>query len=667
MYVCVNNCEFRLGMKSLSQTEELFESILHSSPDCILVCDVAGTIELASNACSDMFMLQNSGEMIGTNVFDYISEEDKIRAKENLLILHTQKIGTIRYKASKSNGDELYLDVNTDCIRNKAGIPLKYILIARDVTEHVKANVELNKLLQAVTQSPSSVMITDIYGRIEYVNPSFIEYTGYTSEEVIGLNPRFLNSGKNNPQIYEEMWDTITDGRVWKGEWINKKKNGQFYWEQQTISPIFDSLGEITNYLAIKQDVTEMKRNEQEINDLNSSLEMKIIDRTEKLRKAEQAAILANQAKSEFLSRMSHELRTPMNSILGYSQLLELSNLDEKQRKSVSNILNGGRHLLDLINEVLDISRIESGRLSYSIEPTDVEPLIKEVYGVIQPLTLPRDIQIQYYVDSSILKVKTDKQRLKQILINLANNAVKYNKVEGGVKIEVIPSPLNDNVEKKARFKVSDTGVGIAEENIERIFTPFDRIGVEQSGIEGSGLGLTVVKKLVEVLGGEIHVMSKLGVGSEFWFDLPLAGEQDGVSRLNQIQVKEEQITEKSGTVLYIEDNPSNVILVENILEMYLPMVMMETFISAAESFEYLGGSKPDLILLDLNLPDMHGSEVLKKLKSNPSTKAIPVIVISADIMYPDINGLIEAGAELFISKPFDVKLLLEKINLYIH
>lgn len=537
--------------------------------------------------------------------------------------------------------------------------------IIHDVTDRVRAEEENKKLSLTIEQSPSAVMITDTDGIIEYVNPSFVEYTGYSKEEAVGQNPRFLKSDLNDPSIYEDMWKTIKSGKVWKGEWINKKKNQETYWENQSIFPIFDLAGEIKQFVAIKLDITEKKLIEKEIFELNASLEKKVELRTNELNLAIDRANQANEAKSEFLSRMSHELRTPMNSVLGYAQLLDMGELNEYQRKCVKTILQGGKHLLDLINEVLDISRIESGNISLNLEPVHVCSLISEVISVIQPLTIPQNIELIFEsCRNQGYLIHSDKHRVKQILINLLNNAIKYNKANGKVQLEILPSPDALNF---LRFKVSDTGKGISKENLERIFQPFDRVGIDENSIEGTGLGLTVVKKLTEALGGTVGVESILGTGSTFYIDLPIEItanlKKDPDPQTKDVINKGEE----KGCVLYIEDNVSNVDLLDNLLLTFLPNIELHSYVSGKNIFKYVEKHRPFLILLDLNLPEMHGSEVLKLLKDNPDTKNIPVVIISADVLYTGMDDLIRAGAQKTISKPFDVKDLLNIIQSKMH
>lgn len=386
------------------------------------------------------------------------------------------------------------------------------------------------------------------------------------------------------------------------------------------------------------------------------------------LMNARNEAEKANMAKSEFLSRMSHELRTPMNSILGFAQLLEMGELNVGQKKGVNHILKSGRHLLDLINEVLDISRIESGRLSLSLEPVLLGSVIPEMIDIIKPQANERQISIEFEnSEANHLYVKSDRQRLKQVLLNLLNNAVKYNKQNGKVcvKCELIAEP-NVN-EQMVRISISDTGKGISEEDIPKLFMPFERIGAEKTNTEGTGLGLSVVKKLMEAMTGQVGIDSQLGEGSTFWIELPNIDSQMQVAiKSGKLNLFGGLAANKRGTVLYIEDNASNIELIEQILTNQRSNIRLITTMQGGQAVKLGIEYSPDLILLDLNLPDMHGSKVLQFLQEEERTKNIPVVVISADAMPQQLEKLRKAGARHYLTKPLDVSEFLKVIDEYI-
>jgi PAS domain S-box-containing protein len=397
----------------------------------------------------------------------------------------------------------------------------------------------------------------------------------------------------------------------------------------------------------------------EKINEINASLEIKVEERTEQLEMAKLEAEEANHAKSEFLSRMSHELRTPMNSILGFAQLMSMGELDQKQKKGVSRIMQSGKHLLDLINEVLDLSRIEAGKLTLSLEPILLSALVAESLDIVQSLADAKAIKLIHENESSEeLFAKADRQKLKQVLLNLINNAVKYNRDAGTVKVSY------ERKQDKIRISIADTGIGIAEHDLPKLFNPFQRIGHEISEIEGTGLGLTVAKKLTEAMNGIMGVESEKGVGSTFWIEFPRADSQAAsYKQSHEIKSVIKTPSEVAGTLLYIEDNVSNIELVEQILTEFRREIRLISEMYGKKALQLANEYKPDLILLDLDLPDIHGSEVLKLLQQDKNTKSIPVVVLSADAMSHQIDKLLKSGAKNYLTKPIDVKEFLSVVD----
>ena len=371
----------------------------------------------------------------------------------------------------------------------------------------------------------------------------------------------------------------------------------------------------------------------------------------------------ASKAKSEFLSRMSHELRTPLNAILGFGQLLERQKPTEVQRKRVGYILSAGKHLLDLINEVLDISRIEAGRMQLSLEPVCVADALEETLDLMRPLATERSIQLSASADIDAgVHVLADRQRFKQVLVNLLNNAVKYTPFFGGVAVSY-HVPGNE----KVRVLVSDTGPGIPAEKLARLFTPFERLGAEQSAIEGTGLGLALSQRLMDAMGGSIGVESAVGKGSTFWIELPLAKSplerfpRDGAAN----GARQPSSEPASRSILYIEDNLSNLALIEQMLA-ERPGTALLTSMQGKVGLDLARQHTPDLILLDLHLPDLPGWDVLSQLKADSTTRHIPVVVISADATKRQMNRLMSAGAAHYLTKPLDVNKffqVLDEIN----
>jgi signal transduction histidine kinase len=400
---------------------------------------------------------------------------------------------------------------------------------------------------------------------------------------------------------------------------------------------------------------------------------------------------------------MSHELRTPMNSVLGFGQLLEMDDLNAEQQQSVEQILKSGRHLLGLINEVLDLARIEAEQMSLSLEPVQLSLVLQDACDLVQPLAAKRNVQIDsgwfHTCDHTVL---ADQQRLKQVLINLLSNAIKYNREGGSVtltcshsirlqeseepeiedrrqaargrrqedkKIEaagnaLLSSPSGEDVVSVLRLEVSDTGPGIAPENLKKLFVAFERLGAEHTETEGTGIGLALCRRLMEIMGGSIGVQTILGEGSTFWIEIPI-GESPDLEAQDQTMdstTDSADTPRATHTILYIEDNLSNLRLVERILIRH-PHLKLLAAMQGGLGLELARQHLPDLILLDLHLPDIGGDEVLQQLRAIAETRDIPVIIISADATPRQIERLLLAGAANYLTKPLDIKRFLQTLE----
>ncbi len=626
--------------KKLRESEERYESLVQTSIDGYWVADTEGHILEVNDAYCLMTGYPRE-KILTMRIRDLEAVETPEITRE-----HIEKIiasgGFDRFESKHRCVDGKIIDVTISIIY----LPSQniFLIFVNNITELKQKEEQLNIQSTALNAAANAVVITNNSGKIEWVNLAFTKLTGYTLEEVTGENPHTIKSGKHDAAFYKDLWNTILAGKVWQGEMINKRKDGGEYTEEMTITPLLDNNGDIIRFIAIKQDITERKKFEEEL----------IIAKAE----AEQA----NLAKSEFLSRMSHELRTPMNSILGYAQLMDMGELKPAHKKGVDHILKSGKHLLDLINEVLDISKIEAGHISLSLEPIAICSLVREIMDVVSPMAAGEQITLET-VTLDKLFVKADRQRLKQVLLNLVNNAIKYNRQNGFVKINCELTEAAEKQNPTVRISISDSGGGISPEDMIKLFNPFERIGAEKTETEGTGLGLAVAKKLIEAMHGTIGVESELGKGSTFWIELPQTECQiDRLERLDQIKPELEK-AEVSGTILYIEDNVSNIQLVEQILEAHRPGIRLITEMYGKNAVKLATDFAPDLILLDLDLPDIHGSEVLKLLQAGPKTDAIPVVILSADAMNTQIEKLMQAGARNYLTKPLDILEFLRMVD----
>ncbi|MBV9617896.1 MAG: PAS domain-containing protein [Verrucomicrobia bacterium] len=539
----------------------------------------------------------------------------------------------VEYRAVRPDGEVRFIRSQGDVVRNESGKPVRMFGTAQDITEQKRAEQALRDAEQkyrAIFENAIEGMFQSTpNGKFLSVNPALARMFGFESPEelIVGVND-IQQSLYVDPQRRDEFKKLIeTQGSVELFEYEIFRKDKTRRWLCENSRAVRDRNGEVCYYEGTVEDVTERRRVEE-------------VER-------------ANKAKSEFLSRVSHELRTPLNAILGFGQLLERQEPTEKQRPRLRHIINAGQHLLGLINEVLDISRIETGKLQVSLEPVSINDALAEAIDLMRPLASQRKVELSADVDlDASVHVMADRQRLKQVLLNLLANGVKYIPQGGSVSVSCL-----DGVSENLRVSISDTGPGIPAEKISRLFIPFERLGAEHSNVEGTGLGLALSRRLMEAMRGSIGVDSVVGKGTTFWVELPRTKspiEQAVSQSRNSETTRLARPAARKCKLLYIEDNLSNLALIEQMLE-ERPEIELMPAIKGKLGLELAEQYSPDLILLDLHLPDIAGWEVLAQLKAQPKTSSIPVIVISADATKPQINRLIQAGASTYLTKPLDV------------
>lgn len=510
----------------------------------------------------------------------------------------------------------------------------------RDIySQYSRRNEHFRLLVDAVKDY--AILTLDPNGVVTTWNAGAERLKGYTSEEIIGQHfsvfypEEDVRAGKLERELAEARRLGSFEDESWR-----VRKDGSQFWANVVITALYDEQGNLYGYGKVTRDMSERRKFELE------------------LESARERAIAADRAKDEFLSSMSHELRTPLNAVLGFSQLLAIENLTADQHDSVAHIIKAGQHLLDLITEILDLSRISSGRMSLSPEPVGVTDLIADAVAMVGPLAAGRGVQLSGE-QANGLHVLADRQRVKQVLLNLLSNAIKYNYANGRVAVT-----WSKGAPGRLLINVTDTGAGIPEAMMPRLFKPFDRLGAETGDIQGTGLGLALSSALVRAMGGELTVKSTLGEGSTFTVDLPLTEPQ--LDRLERAtRDAERQVigaSVRAVELLYVEDNLSNLRLVERILarrEGISLVPAMQGSIGLDLAVEH----RPALILLDLHLPDLSGEDVLRQLKGHPVTADIPVIIMSADATPNRIARLKDAGAADYITKPIDVSLFLAMID----
>jgi PAS domain S-box-containing protein len=478
---------------------------------------------------------------------------------------------------------------------------------------------------------------------VSYVSPASSPVFGYQPEEMVGrpyswgIHPDDRDAVRDALAAFMAgSLDTVTH------EYRARRRDGTYVWVESRMRRLSGpEAGAQGEFQSATRDISERK------------------DADAETKRAREEAERANRAKSEFVSRMSHELRTPLNAIIGFGQVLDLQSLSVRQHEEVEHILKAGRHLLELINDVLDISRIEAGRLKLVSEPVLVAETIREALALVAPIAAQRNVDVS--ADMRIgddRHVQADRRLLAQVLLNLLSNAIKYNR-EGG-RVHVSFSAAESG---RIRILVVDTGTGIEPELLTRLFEPFDRLGAEYTDIQGSGLGLTLSKTLVEAMGGSIAVQSTLGSGSTFTVELEGAEAPDLAALVSSLitppSVTDAELGLDHLRILYIEDNLANLTLVERILDRQAWVDLIPAM-QGRLGLELARDHQPDLIVLDVHLPDLPGLEVLRRLKAQEDTHDIPVVVLSADASVEQIKALRDAGACDYLTKPLDVRRFLQ-------
>lgn len=517
------------------------------------------------------------------------------------------------------------------------------VITHKDITQRKLAQEQIKLLSSVFTFANEGIVITDKNATILEVNEAFTRISGYTREDALQQNSRLRSSGLHPLAFYQTLWRELLDQDFWTGEIWNKRKNGEVYAEFLTIKAIKDDHGLTSHYMAIFRDISAEK---------NIAIELELKNTALTLSTAE--ANKANQAKSEFLSSMSHELRTPMNAILGFAQLLESgpTELTLTQKRCTDQILSGGWYLLDLINEILDLAHLESGKLKLSLDPVSLKEVILECVSMVEELAHKKGIRLHVHDIEMPLVVLGDRTRLKQVLINLITNAIKYNTPKGSVTI-ICTHHENDLI----GIRILDTGDGLSPSQMAHLFEPFNRLGQEQSDMEGTGIGLVMSQRLVELMGGTMQVESTLGQGSEF--SIKLAQAVQTPDKLLYLDSSFQLIKSPSAilalqSLLYVEDNLANLLLVEMLMERR-PEIKFMTAMNAIDGIRLAREHKPSVILMDINLPGISGIKALELLRGELTTAHIPVIALSANCMPTDIERGLQAGFFSYLTKPINV------------
>src|SRR5579872_363374 len=594
-----------------------------------------------------------------------VMAEDRDRVRRELYRVAAEGgVFQVEYRVVLTGGEIRCMSIKAQSYSMGAGKPQRLLGILADITAAKFAAQEIDRqaqeliasrealqqqtrILQSILDSMGDgVVVTDTDGKIVLLNPAarqalgdqafagnarqWSQHYGLFLPDMVTLYP-----AEQLPVLCAIRGESVDGAEIF----VRPAGSMEGKWVSITARPLRQEDGAVRGGVVVIRDITASRHV------------------AEALKIAKQEAEDANHAKSEFLSRMSHELRTPLNSILGFAQILELGELTELQMSNVAYILKGGYHLLELINEILDLARIESGRLSLSPEPVSVQEAIQDAVELLEPLATQQNVTLSARICDR--HVHADRQRLKQVLLNLLSNAIKYNRAGGSVLVS-----CSEPETGKLRVEIVDTGAGIPPEGLKKIFKPFERLDADKTDIGGTGLGLALSKRLVEAMGGTLGVESAVGLGSRFSIEFATAEDPARWLQTEEAAGVLAQSTPRThrGTVLYIEDNSSNLRLVDQVLS-HTPDIGLISAMEGRLGLDLADMHGPDWILLDVHLPDLSGDEVLRRLRSNPRTRQIPVTVLSADATPGQINRLLAAGARDYLTKPLDVRKLLSLLE----
>ncbi len=654
---------------TLQASEDKLGVTLNSIGDAVIATDAKACVTLL-NPVAERLTGWTQTEAAGrpvAEIFQIFNQETHQPA--TIPVLATLAHGSIKGLANHTlliarDGSECAIADSCAPIRAPDGQVVGAVLVFRDVTEEYAAEQALRDsaaLIQTILNTVVDGIITlhAKGGRIETVNPAAEQMFGYTASELIGqsfslLIPELDQDQRNGSiEYYSASDEALAIGRG--REVLGKRKDGGIFPLEIAVSEM--QLGGQRYFTGILRDITSRKQFEMEQHKLDQALQ----EKNAELEGAKFAAEKANLAKSDFLSSMSHELRTPLNAILGFAQLLEAGSPPptDAQQVRLHQIIKAGWYLLELINEILDLAVIESGKLSLSQEPVSLTDVMRECKAMIEPQAQERDIKLTFPPVDNTWFVYADQTRVKQVLINLLSNAIKYNREHGTIEVNCSMSPPG-----RIRIAIKDSGAGLPPEKLVQLFQPFNRLGQESGAEEGTGIGLVVTKQLVELMGGAIGVESTVGIGSEFWIELV----RDTAPRLTPENPTLAKLAPKIQenlalrTLLYVEDNPANLMLVEQIIECH-PHLSMLSARDGNLGIALARTRLPDVILMDINLPGISGLEALKILRDDPVTKHIPIIALSANAMPHDIEKGLKAGFFRYLTKPIKVTELMDALD----
>jgi PAS domain S-box-containing protein len=639
-----------VGLASISRpvsdrerSDTRFASLLEAAPDAMVCVDAHGTVALVNAQASAVFGYSRA-ELVGAPVDMLVDEQARPRHRDHRQRFFGQPTpramgAGLALRARRRDGSTFPVEISLGT--DGDGPHALAIAAIRDVSDQRRMEAELRESELRLRQLAEHVDTVFTLRQIEpfaylYVSPSFTTLTGLDVAD-IHAHPDLvadLVHPEDRERVQTDYLDVVNSGRPAHSEHRIVRADGQIRWIRAFATQVHDMVGPPNRIVTTTQDITEQ------------------VETARALQRAEEAARLANDSKNEFLSRMSHELRTPLNAVIGFGQLLEMHLAGTDQVDAARHVVRAGRHLLELINEVLDITRIEAGQMSVSLEPVSVPAIVGESGRLMAPLADAAGIALALDGGPADDYVVADHQRLRQILLNLISNGIKYTPRGGHVWVGWHAHNGTTDI------TIRDDGPGIAPELAPRVFAPFDRLGAEASGVEGTGVGLTVTRRLAELLGGAVSFTSAPGHGATFTVTLPtshepaLAGTAAPVGA--SARAAPTAAAPGSATLLYIEDNEPNVRVMSSIVSLRPAWRMVHAGL-ARLGIELALAHRPELILLDLHLPDGTGLEVVRALKSGAAPLPARVVVLTADASTAQEHRVRAAGADGYLTKPLEV------------
>jgi PAS domain S-box-containing protein len=652
--------------KALLKTGALQNAILNSANFSSIATDEKGVIQLF-NVGAERMLGYSAADVVDQITPADISDPREVIARAAALSLElgatiTPGFEALAFKASRGiediyeltyirkDGSRFPAIVSVTALRDDELAIIGYLLIGTDNSARKHAEEKLRWTEQSFrlmveSVSDYAIVMLDPEGSVVSWNTGAQRIKGFSADEIVGRHFSTFypqdDVAAGTPQ--HDLDETAASGRHEDEGW-RIRKDGSLFWANIVITAIRDPAGNLRGFAKLTRDLTE--RNKVEAI----------------LTTAKAVAETANLAKSDFLSSMSHELRSPLNAILGFAQLMESDSPapSPAQGESIIQILNAGWYLLELINEILDLATIESGKLSMSLEPVSLSELLLECHAMIEPLAQRRGVRMSLPRSDAPYCVHADRTRIKQVLINLLSNAIKYNRTDGSVAVDCTVNRTSGRV----RITVTDTGAGLPPEKVSQLFQPFNRLGQEVQGEEGTGIGLVVSKRLVELMDGVIGVESTVGTGSVFWVELLSTAPLTLPPAPDTIAAAETAAAHLAGlrTLLYVEDNPANMELVEKLIRRRNDLRMLSA-VDGNRGVELARTCLPDVIVMDINLPGISGFEALKILREDRTTAHIPVLALSANAMPRDIQKGLDAGFFRYLTKPIKVPEFMDALN----